>query len=406
MMEYPKLRYGLEAFPVEHEGQRMVLLRDRIGFCQAPLLVSPLVAELLMQMNGKNSLRDLQAHYTRRTGELLFSEKLEVILRMLDEHLFLENENFIKRAGEEVARFRQDPLRRMQHAGKSYPADAKSLSQQLQGFFDLGCGGPGVPAIGSDNRRLLGLVAPHIDIQAGGPCFAHAYKTLQEAAHPDIWVILGTGHEPLDNYFALTNKDFETPFGVVHHDRELCEELVRRAPRDILASEYNHHREHTIEFQAVFLAFSQPESRIVPLLCSFSLEDWDSDRGYLDEMAAIFTGLGATEERRVGFIASVDLAHIGPRYGDNFQPDRVTLKQHTSADLDLLQSVENCDSQKFIGILRREQNRRRICGLGPLYVLAKILEGKAQGSLLQHSHAMVDQQGSFVTFASMAFYAS
>lgn len=404
-MDYPKLRYGLEAFPVEHEGQRMVLLRDRIGFCQAPLLVSPVVAELLMHMNGKNSLRDLQAYYSRRTGELLFSEKLEAILRMLDDHLLLETENFLKRAGEEVARFMQDPIRRMQHAGKSYPADPESLSQQLQSFFEPGSGGPGVPRIGADERRLVGVVAPHIDIQAGGPCFAQAYKTLQEAVHPDTWVILGTGHEPLDNYFALTPKDFETPLGVVRHDREFCEELVRRAPRDLRASEYNHHREHTIEFQAVFLAFAQPEASIVPLLCSFSLENWASDREYLDEVAAILSDLANSGQRHVGFIASVDLAHIGPRYGDNFQPNEETLKQHTVADLDLLKSMENCDSRNFIGTLRREQNRRRICGLGPLYLLAKILETKAHGTLLQHNHAVVDQQGSFVTFASMAFYA-
>lgn len=406
MMEYPKLRYGLEAFPVEHEGQRMVLFRDRIGFCQAPLLVSPLMAELLMQMNGQNSLRELQAHYTRRTGELLFSEKLEEILRTLDDHLFLENENFLKRAGEEVDLFLQDPTRRMQFAGKSYPADAEILSQQLRGFFGPDCGGPGVARTGADNRRLVGLIAPHIDIQAGGPCFAHAYKILQEAVRPDTWIVLGTGHEPLDNHFALTLKDFETPLGVVRHDRELCEELVRRAPRDLRASEYNHHREHTIEFQAVFLAFCQPQASIVPLLCSFSLEDWELDNGYLNEVAAILADLTDSGQRHVGFIASVDLAHIGPRYGDNFQPSEGTVRQHTAADLDLLKCMENCDSRKFIDTLRREQNRRRICGLGPLYILAKILEAKARGELLQHDHAIVDQQGSFVTFASMAFYSA
>ncbi|MDY0042885.1 MAG: AmmeMemoRadiSam system protein B, partial [Desulforhabdus sp.] len=271
MMDYPKLRYGLEAFPVEHEGQRMVLLRDRIGFCEAPLLVSPLVAELLMQMNGHNSLRDLQAHYVRRTGDLLFSEKLEAILKMLDDHLFLENENFLRRAGEEVDRYLQDPIRRMQYAGKSYPADAEILSQQLQSFFQPDCGEHGAPG-GVDNCRLVGLMAPHIDIQAGGPCFAYAYKALQETIPPEVWVILGTGHEPLENHFALTLKDFETPIGIVQYDHEFCEELIRRAPRDLRASEYNHHREHTIEFQAVFLAFSQPQARIVPLLCSLSLE--------------------------------------------------------------------------------------------------------------------------------------
>lgn len=407
MRDYPKLRYGLEAFPVEHEGQKMVLLRDRIGFSPAPLLVSPILAELLLRMDGNNSLRDLQTHYMRRTGELLFSEKIEAVLDMLDKHFFLENERFLQRAGEEVGRYLQDPVRRMQYAGKSYPADARELLQQLQGFFSSARGGPATPAVGTDERSLVGLVAPHIDLQAGGPCFAHAYKALLEAkAPPTTWVILGTGHEPVENFFAVTPKDFETPLGVVKHDADFCAALTRLAPCDLRAGEYSHHREHAIEFQAVFLAFSQPGASIVPLLCSFSLEDWDSREEYIDSTAGLLRELAAARAGRVGFIASVDLAHIGPRYGDRFRPHEGTLAQHLTADLELLKCLEECDARRFIQILRRERNQRRICGLAPLYVLARILAGRAVGKLLHHSHVTVDQDNSLVTFAGMAFYAT
>ena len=300
----------------------------------------------------------------------------------------------------------RDPIRRMQHAGKSYSADSRQLSQQLKSFFDPSCSGPGAPEVGSDHRKLIGLVAPHIDVQAGGPCFAHAYKALMEsAAAPTTWVILGTGHEPIDHLFALTPKDFETPFGLIRHDQDFCEELAKLAPQDLRDGEYSHHREHTIEFQAVFLGFSQPEASIVPLLCSFSLEDWNSEREYIDEVAKILKDLAQSREGHVGFISSVDLAHIGPRYGDNFRPHEETLAQHLRADADLLRFLEECDVQGFIGTLQREHNRRRICGLAPLYVLSKILGGVAAGKLLHHTHVTVDQNDSFVTFASMAFYA-
>jgi hypothetical protein len=59
-----------------------------------------------------------------------------------------------------------------------------------------------------------------------------------------------------------------------------------------------------------------------------------------------------------------------------------------------------------MSIISREHNRRRVCGMAPLYMLAKILEGRAGGKILQHRHATVDQHDSFVTFASMAFYES
>lgn len=405
VFEYPKLRYGLEAFPVEHDGQTMLLLRDRSGFCEEPLLVSPIVAELLMCMDGTHSLRDLQAHFMRRTGQLLFLEKLQEILAKLNEHLFLENDAFYQRAAEEAARFLQDPVRRMQHAGKSYPADPRQLLQQLSGFFAAAASPEETLPAASDQCKVMALVAPHIDLQAGGPCFAAAYKALMKAASPPTtWVVLGTGHEPIENSFALTPKDFETPLGLVVHDKEFCQQLLKRAARDIRAGEYSHRREHTIEFQAVFLAHVLPQAKIVPLLCSFSLEDWEANRDYIDDTAGTLRDLAESADGRVGFIASVDLAHIGPRYGDRFKPHRGVIAEHLTADRMLLQALEQCDPEKFIAILQRENNARRVCGLAPLYLLAKILEGRAAGKLLQHTHATVDAEGSFVTFAGMAFY--
>lgn len=405
MSDYPKLRGGLEATPIDHENQRMILISDRLGFSHAPLVMSPVAASLLSLMDGEHSLRDLQAHLMRVTGRMVFMEELQGIVRTLDESLLLDNEHFREALARRVAQFREDPVRRMRFAGSGYPAEAEALRAKLDSFFDGEAGGPGLPFQAPPHDRLLGLVAPHIDINAGGPCFAHAYKALSESIPPDTWVILGTGHEPLENHFALTLKDFETPLGTVLCDRELAGDLARRAPRDILASEYNHAREHSVEFQAVFLAHLQPGARIIPLLCSFSLEDAESDRAYIDEMSHILGDLALREGRSVGFMASVDLAHIGPRYGDRFRPTRATVGEHVEADARLLDLLVATDADGFMKNLIREGNRRRICGVGPLYVLARILSGKARGRLLHHAHATVDPQGSFVTFASMAFYA-
>jgi hypothetical protein len=405
--DFPKVRYGLEAMPVEHEGRRMILLRDRLGYSRDSLLVSPQLVSILGQMNGQNSLRDLQVFHMRATGELLHSEQLAQILAKLDEHLFLENERFIAVAMESVVRFQNDPVKRMQFAGKSYPDDADSLRDMLEGYFAASVTESGrLEAQSHDGgaRRIRALVAPHIDIQAGGVCFAKAYQALKMADSPQTWVILGTGHEPVENYFAITCKDFQTPLGLVEHDRDCCEALRELCPRDILASEYNHQREHTVEFQAVFLAYTRPETRIVPMLCSFSPDEWENDGQYIDEVVQVLRNLAQVVGRSVGIIASVDLAHIGPRYGDSFKPHRGTIEEHLTADRDLLDKIAHCDASGFMRQIKRENHARRICGLAPLYVLAKALEGTARGELLHHAHAVVDNRNSFVTFASMAFY--
>jgi MEMO1 family protein len=404
MNDYPKLRYGIEGFPVEHGGRQLIMLRDRLSITEESLLVSPQLARLMGEMDGSNSLRDLQASYMRLTGQLLYTDELEQILNKLDENLYLENDRFKQFMAQEAAKFREDPIRRMQLAGKSYPAEPDVLRRQFDQYFSVESGGPGTPRHGGTDRILCGLVAPHIDIEAGGSCFAHAYHALCEAVAPQTWVILGTGHEWVENAFALCPKDFETPLGNLLCDREYCSELERRAPFDLRASEYNHRKEHSIEFQAAFLARFQPRARIVPLLCSFHLEEWETRQRQVDAFARLLVEIAEAGERTVGFLASVDLAHIGPRYGDRFTPQADTIAEHRAADRELLECLKRCDSSSFLGRLEREGNKRRICGLAPLYVLCKILEGRATGTLLNHSHAVVDQQGSFVTFASMAFY--
>jgi AmmeMemoRadiSam system protein B len=405
-MDCPKLRYGVEVLPVQVEGKTMLLLRDQLGLCGASLVISPATAQILMNMDGSNSLRDLQAQYMRVTGQLVHIEEIQGLEAKLDEHLFLDNDRFNQRLTEEHKRFAEDPVRRMTHAGQSYPGDPALLKQELASYFLSDAGGPGAPQQATSPHPLLGLVAPHIDIKAGGPCYANAYKTLCESRAPQTWVILGTGHQPLQNFFALTLKDFETPLGLLRCDQECGKTFLQRAPRDVRVDEYAHCREHTIEFQAVFLALCQPRAQIVPILCSFSLEDFETEQGYIDDVAAILGELASTCGYPVGFLASVDLAHIGPRYGDRHQPHAGTVREHLEADRELLATLEDCEPDAFMQKLRREHNRRRICGLAPLYVLAKVLEGQARGKVLHHAHAIVDQHNSFVSFASMAFFAN
>lgn len=403
--EYPKLRNGLEALPIEHAGQKMILLRDRIGYAAEHLVLSPQVIPLLASMNGGNSFRDLQAEFMRQTGQLLYTETLDQLVRTLDESLFLDNERFRSFAAAQVAAFLENPVRQMYHAGRSYPRDPEKLRDQLTSFFRPENGGPGFPD-GSKPRakKMLGLVAPHIDLQAGGACFAHAYGAAAESLRPDTWIVLGTGHDPVENCFALTGKSFETPLGVIDCDREICAELFRAAQRDIRASEYNHRIEHTIEFQAVFLAFTQSRARIVPVLCSFAEESWESCREYADDFARAIGELVLDGKRSVGILASVDLAHVGPRYGDPFLPGQATVREHLASDRSLLNALEGCRAAEFIDRINRDGNSRKICGAAPLYVLSKALEGRAEGTTLCHAHAVVDERNSFVTFASMAFH--
>jgi AmmeMemoRadiSam system protein B len=340
----------------------------------------------------------------RQFGDILFREDLDALVQQLDSHLFLENENSRSRMEQLIAEFCSQPSRPAFHAGSGYESDPERLRHQLQGFFVPANGGPGDPRPTAAKRTIAGLMVPHIDLRSGGPSFAYGYKALLEAKPIDTCIILGTGHEPLSQHFALSRKDFETPFGLLPADQDFIDEIAGRCSLDLFLDEFAHRREHTIEFQTLFLKLLLPEVRIVPILCSFGVEQLEQ-RG--DAILAMVQSLAETMNayhKSVCLIASVDLAHIGQRYGDPIPPHAGTVSEHKNADHQLLETMATADAEAFADILVREGNRRRICGLPPLYVMLKALERTVAGELLHYDYTEVDGEGSFVTYASMAFY--
>ena len=104
--------------------------------------------------------------------------------------------------------------------------------------------------------------------------------------------------------------------------------------------------------------------------------------------------------KRITLIASVDLAHIGPRYGDSFRPDGAVVEEVSRKDRQMLEHVCSGQGDDFRDFVKEERDQRRICGFSPLYTLLQVLDGQ-KGSLLEHDHSTMDELGSFVTYTSM-----
>ncbi len=406
MAEQPRLRYGIEAIPISHQGQQFVAIRDMLGFSDETLVISPDVYFIMTLMDGSNTVLDIQEAYMRKFGSLLFSDKLNEIIGLLDTHYFLDNQRFADYRESVIEAFRSSSVRKAFLAGKAYPEDPMTLRQQLKNFYDhaetMSRGYAGSAG------KILGLAAPHIDLRQGGPTYAAAYRTLEIVNEkPEIFIILGIGHEPITNYFAITGKDFETPLGLLRTENDIVQDIVEKTPRNIMAGEFVHRKEHSIEFQVLFLQYSCPKAKIVPILCSFGVEDWERDREYIDNFAETIARVIDKYRGKVGIIAGVDLAHIGPRYGDNFRPTRTTMLETASADKKLLGFLCELDSEGFIASLVRENDRRRVCGLPALYVMSKAFEimgsTEIRGEVVCYDRAIVDNYNSFVTFASIIF---
>jgi MEMO1 family protein len=403
----PKLR-GVEAFPIDHEGHRFIGLRDPSGYTASVIFLPLPLREIVGRFDGEHSILDIQAELMQRHGELVPREKIEEIVDALDQHGFLESPRFAERRRAVEDAFRAAPSRPATHAGGAYPDDPDELRTRMDSFFAPPAGPGPIDAALAGRAPVAGVIAPHIDFHRGGPAYAWAYREVAERTDADLFVIFGTCHVGMTDPFAITCKDYDTPLGPARIDRDFVDALSRRAPIDCFASELAHRNEHSIEFQAVFLRYlfaSTREFTIVPVLTSFAHEALaagttpESDahvRAMLDALVETADASG----RRIVWIAGADLAHVGPRFGDPSPLSADDMARISAEDRAMLASVEAGDAEAFFASVAAERDKRRICGLSPIWTLLRVLGGR-RGELLHYGHT--PDPSCVVSFASIVF---
>jgi AmmeMemoRadiSam system protein B len=404
-MEKPKLR-AVEPIPVEIEGKPLIALRDPSHIAPEMLVVSNEVLFILQFFDGEHTRLDIRQRYLQQFNTFLYADQLDKIIQDLDTRFFLESENFQQQLAELLRKYRSQPTRPAAHAGQSYPAQPEILRQKLTSFF-TGENGPGLPRPGIHSPAVKAIVAPHIDLQAGGGTFAYAYKALAEARPADVYIILGTGHNGIARAFACSDKDFETPLGLVPTDRDFLADLQTLWEPNLFEEELIHQYEHTIEFQTIFLQFlfgDRPGWKIVPILCSFNhamlqMANFQLIENFLVALKHVIQ----QSSKRICLIASADLAHVGLRYGDSFQPDQPFLLELNQTDHQTLAYVEKLDLAQFVQSVAADDHSRHICGFPPIYSMLRVVEART-GKLLKYAQVPVDTRNSTVSFASMVFY--
>ncbi len=407
MMDYPKLR-PVNAFPVQASGQSYICLQDPQNISEKALFLPPQTYFVVSLLDGRHSIVDIQAEFMRQFGDFLFTEKVEEILDQLDQNFFLESERFREALKQVDDRFRRAPSREAVFAGKSYEADPERLRMQLEGYF-RDPEGPGPLGERAVRHGLKAIVAPHIDFQRGGFCYAFAYWELWEQATARCFIIFGTAHGRTDSPFSLTKKDFNTPLGKLETDQELIDTIQSRCPYDLSHDEIAHRTEHSVEFQCLFLRFLYPEPapiRIVPILCGSFHEAMAQGvspaglkpvRQFID---ALRESVSKSSEE-ICYVVSADLAHMGLQFGDEGVGE-YDLRILEETDREMLGHVERMDGEGLWSFVSRERDRRKICGLPAIYTLLQVLETK-EGKLLKYGQAFTREAGSVVTFASLGF---
>jgi AmmeMemoRadiSam system protein B len=413
----PALKAGLEAVEIEHEGKPMIVLRDQEGIVDQPMGLSVggfLVASLL---NGRHTAEEIRTVFTKSTGTVLTSAEIQTLVSQLEKAQLLETPALHERRKKILDDFLASPTRKAQFLGNGYPQEPLELAVHLGKYFQAPKG-PQKQLASQPTEKAApwGLVAPHIDLHRGGPAYAWAYQALAECPAPDTIVALGVAHVSPNSPWVFSNKAYETPYGPLPTHPELSKELGKCLWYDPCVDEGVHRTEHSLEFQALWLKYLWREKTPswVPILCS-SFYAFANDRppSEISTVEEAIQKMGQVLKRRseagekILILMGVDLAHVGPRFGDEIEltPDvRQKIEKEDRASLDLALQL---DADGFYRSIIADDHWRKVCGLSSLYTglrLLKIMAGAhpLPAKLLTYGQAD-DPMGGVVSFASAIF---
>ncbi len=400
---------------------RALMLRDTQGVTSSPVVLPLDVVPIVSRFTGASTCDEIARDATMETGMRVPVELVVRLANDLEEALFVDGAAYRRERARIERDFASASVREASHAGGAYHDDPVELAE----YIDVECLGvrrrttsrqsrDGSPATtqpkAPTQRSLVGLVAPHIDPWRGARCYGAAYNALSAALPDDVdtFVLLGTSHAPMREPFALCRKAFATPLGPVEADNESIDALATACDFDPYADQFNHKREHSLEFQAVFLRhlLGSRKARIIPILAGLGHHQQTGDSPATSRAITRFYDAlrKIIERRRAVVIAGADLAHVGPRFGDPRPFDDVERSRLHVADRDSLARAERVDAEAFWEHVVHDLESRRICGLGPMYSLLRTIDSTARGEVRHYEQTIDPEEGSIVSHAAVGFY--
>ena len=390
-MTNPRLRL-LDFQRIYHQGEPMWLLRDPWQLGERQLIFPDALAQLLLFCDGTRDARQIQAALSEHLDTTVPFDIVTEALAQLDAAYLLANDRSEARRQALVAGYRAQPHRPPALADLSYPASPAALDELFRGYGD----GDTADAAAWQGR---GVVSPHIDYQRGGPVYARVWRRAAPAVlAADLVLIFGTDHNGSAGSVTLTPLPYATPYGVLPTDAALIDRLAAAlGPEAAYAEELNHRQEHSVELSAIWLHHVFHTAGVAPcpmvpiLVGSFHHFVTSGSHPAQEERFNRFldTLRRETAGRRVLVVGSVDLAHVGPAFGDAFGMDAGRRSRLRGEDEALMTAVTAGDAAGFYRRIAAVEDRNRICGFSPLYLMLSYL-GPATGRRVAYEHCPAD----------------
>src|SRR5690606_13249953 len=106
---------------------------------------------------------------------------------------------------------------------------------------------------------------------------------------------------------------------------------------------------------------------------------------------AVTTLQRATADKKVLIVASVDFAHVGPAFGDDYIMDNTRRAALRQTDHNLVQAIIRGDDASFYDQIAAVQDRNKVCGFSSIYLLLRYLQA-TEGVQVAYDQCRADEQ--------------
>jgi AmmeMemoRadiSam system protein B len=386
----PALR-RVHPVPLQKDNQVFLGLRDPCMLKDQMMVVPPQAFQVMQFFNGENSVDQIAA-----TLKLPDAAQLVELVRKLDEFGLLWGPTC-----EELENAKKASLRTAGAFPKGATAalgeDPAQIRAQLEKWIDEA-------EDAEIDEPIVGLVACHLDYQRGHPVYAASYRAIAKGPKPDRVVVLGTNHFGLGDGVVVSDLGYESPLGRIECDRAVLESLRGSLGDKAFIDILDHLPEHSIQVHLPWIQhlFGQVPvvSALVPDPVVGLIAD-DGKRAGVDEFVAALDGALGRAGGRTLFIASADMSHVGPAFGE---PTPVTdqrrreVEQHDRAMMRAF--IEGPDA--LVAQMTSLKNPTRWCSVGNMVAAARLAKPSSI-ELIDYRQASDDQGTALVSSASMVF---
>jgi len=388
----PHLR-PIQPLPFQKQGKTLVALRDPMMLSRETMVVPPQTLQALQAFRGELTLDQLAEQFSAPLDQVTkLAEGLDRV-GLLWGPTFEKLETECRNRLEESGVF---PVSASGSLGKTEDECRRAIESYLEQTED--------PEI---DEPIIGLIAPHLDYERGWPNFAAAYYGLNGAELPDRVVILGTNHFGLGDGVVGTTYGFQSPMGACPADTAVTDKLAETFGKAYTIDQLDHLPEHSIELHLPWIQYffgNVPVvAALVPDPLAEMIEDDQSERVSTDDFLTTLRSALDDVGGKTFFIASSDLSHVGPQFGEPRPVDdqrRFDVERH---DRDMLSKYMTGDADEFLSAMRWNRNPTRWCSVGNMSALLSLIEPKTL-EMIDYRQACDEKGQALVSSAAITLH--